>query len=119
MPSRSSAGFVRFAFLMLVLAATGASAQAEEWQVAKASGDVWLTSSNAQLVSLTAASVLRPGEKIQTGRNGRVLLTRGAETILIAPNSLMGLAGATDVGACDHDIAPSWVHRARGREAER
>jgi len=90
MPSRSSAAFVR-TLALVALAATGTFARAEEWQVAKATGEVWVTSTTAQLVSLTTASVLRPGEKIQTGKNGRALLTRGSETILIAPNSLIGL----------------------------
>ena len=87
----NSAAFVRTLLALVALAATGPFARADEWQVAKATGEVWVTSATAQLVSLTTASVLRPGEKIQTGKNGRVLLTRGSETILIAPNSLMGL----------------------------
>ncbi len=35
--------------------------------------------------------MLKPGDTIRTGRNGRVLLTRGAETMLISPNSVIGL----------------------------
>ena len=91
MHSRSNATLVRTLLALVALAATGAFARADEWQVAKATGEVWITSATAQSVSLTTSSVLRPGEKIQTGKNGRVLLTRGAETILIAPNSLIGL----------------------------
>ena len=91
MHSRSNATLVRTLLAMVALTATGAFARADEWQVAKATGEVWITSATAQSVSLTTSSVLRPGEKIQTGKNGRVLLTRGAETILIAPNSLIGL----------------------------
>jgi hypothetical protein len=34
---------------------------------------------------------LKPGDTIRTGRNGRVLLVRGEETILLAPNSVIGL----------------------------
>jgi hypothetical protein len=91
MHSRSNATLVRTLLALVALTATGAFARADEWQVAKATGEVWITSATAQSVSLTTSSVLRPGEKIQTGKNGRVLLTRGAETILIAPNSLIGL----------------------------
>ncbi len=32
-----------------------------------------------------------PGNTVRTGRNGRVLLVRGEESILIAPNSVVGL----------------------------
>jgi hypothetical protein len=35
--------------------------------------------------------MLKPGDSIRTGRNGRVLLIRGTETILIAPNSAIGI----------------------------
>src|SRR6185436_6771770 len=31
------------------------------------------------------------GDSISTGPNGRVLLTRGAETILVSPNSSIGI----------------------------
>ena len=36
--------------------------------------------------------MLKPGDTIRTGRNGRVLLVRGEETILISPNSVVGVA---------------------------
>ena len=49
-----------------------------------ATGDV-------QQVSLKQDEVLKPGDTIRTGRNGRVLLVRGEESILIAPNSVVGL----------------------------
>ncbi len=45
----------------------------------------------AQQVSLTQEGTLKPGDTIRTGRNGRVLLVRGEETILISPNSVVGL----------------------------
>ena len=34
---------------------------------------------------------MKPGDTIRTGRNGRVLLVRGEETILVSPNSVIGL----------------------------
>ena len=40
---------------------------------------------------MTQEDTLKPGDTIRTGRNGRVLLVRGEETILIAPNSVIGL----------------------------
>ena len=42
-------------------------------------------------MSLKQEDVLKPGDTIRTGRNGRVLLMRGEETILISPNSVVGL----------------------------
>jgi hypothetical protein len=61
------------------------------WSVSKSSGEVWIATAGADQVSLHQQEVLNPGDTIRTGRNGRVLLIRGEETILIAPNSVVGL----------------------------
>jgi hypothetical protein len=50
-----------------------------------------MTTSGAQKASLTDDTLLKPGDSIQTGRSGRVLLTRGEATILISPNSVIAL----------------------------
>ena len=77
------------ALAMLVF--SSAWAQASEWVVSKASGQVWVASARAQPVSLGTEMALQPGDSIRTGRNGRVLLMRGEETILVAPNSVVAL----------------------------
>ena len=64
---------------------------AAPWRVSKSSGDVWMTTSGVQQASLTSEATLKPGDSIRTGRSGRVLLTRGEETILISPNSVIAL----------------------------
>jgi hypothetical protein len=73
----------------------GAFAADGEWTVRKSSGEVWTGAAGLQLVSLGQSqaqeTVLKPGDTITTGRNGRVLLVRGQETILIAPNSIVGV----------------------------
>ncbi|WP_458761386.1 FecR domain-containing protein [Afipia sp. TerB] len=61
------------------------------WQVKKSSGEVWMGSSGVQQASVKADEMLKPGDTIRTGRNGRILLVRGEESILIAPNSVVGL----------------------------
>ncbi len=71
-----------------------AMAQADVWTVAKASGDAWIGGSGAQTVSLSQQAQLRPGDSVRTGRNGRVLLVRGQETILVSPNSAISLPEA-------------------------
>src|SRR4029079_14328993 len=38
-----------------------------------------------------AGATLKPGDSIRTGQNGRELLMRGAETILVSPNSAIGI----------------------------
>ena len=78
--------------LVVVLCGGGrALAQDALWHVGKSSGEVWLTGAGVQTVALTGEAVLKPGDSIRTGRNGRVLLARGEETILISPNSIIGI----------------------------
>jgi hypothetical protein len=79
--------------LAMVLAGSSAALAADDgvWSVGKSSGDVWITTAAAAPASLTGEDTLKPGDMIRTGRNGRVLLVRGEETILIAPNSVIGV----------------------------
>lgn len=81
-----------FAAALILGMASGASAAEDGvWSVSKATGEVWIATDGAQQVSLNQEETLKPGNTIRTGRNGRVLLVRGEETILIRPNSVVGL----------------------------
>ena len=82
-----------FLLVMLNISYAGSEAIAEDalWQVSKSSGDFWVTNSGVQQASLTEGATLKAGATIRTGRNGRVLLTRGEENILISPNSVIGV----------------------------
>jgi hypothetical protein len=86
-------GIGRILTMALVLSAASSALAAEDdiWRVGKSSGEVWMTTSGAQQASLTQEEVLKPGDTVRTGRNGRVLLIRGEETILVSPNSVIGL----------------------------
>jgi hypothetical protein len=82
-----------FAFTATAVAAENDSqpnAQ-QSWHVSRFSGDVWLVAPGAQRASLSQEAALSPGDTIRTGPNGRVLLTRGAESMMVAPNSVVGL----------------------------
>ncbi len=78
---------------MFVILSIGMSnfAKADEWQVEKMSGDVWVITDTPSKVALTKATKLKNGDKIRTGQRGRVLLKRNKETILVSPNSVIGL----------------------------
>ena len=88
-----SGGFGRILAMALALGAASIAhaGDGEAWSVSKSSGEVWMTTTGAQQVSLGQEEILKPGDTIRTGRNGRVLLVRGEETILVAPNSVIGL----------------------------
>jgi hypothetical protein len=75
----------------LVIASGAFAADDGSWSVKKSSGEVWMGTSGVQQASVKTDEVLKPGDTIRTGRNGRVLLVRGEESILIAPNSVVGL----------------------------
>jgi hypothetical protein len=86
-------GMCRVLTLAMVLAGSSSALAAEDgvWSISKSSGEVWIATTGAAPASLTQEDSLKPGDTIRTGRNGRVLLVRGEETILIAPNSVIGL----------------------------
>lgn len=74
------------------------SAQERSWRVEKSSGQVWAARPSAQKVSLTKDVELNPGDSIRTGSNGRVLLVRGEERIIISPNSEIGIPAVSQDG---------------------
>ncbi|CCD94497.1 conserved exported hypothetical protein [Bradyrhizobium sp. ORS 375] len=100
----SSKRFLISGLIACLLGAAPAAfaADGEPWVVSKSSGEVWVTSqgstSGATPVSLGREDALKPGDTIRTGPNGRVRLTRGAETMVIAPNSEIGLPAAAKDG---------------------
>jgi hypothetical protein len=67
------------------------AAAQEAWRVQRSSGEVWIGHAGAQPVALTSAAVVNPGDWLRTGPSGRVLLVRGVETILLSPNSTIGV----------------------------
>jgi hypothetical protein len=79
--------------LAMVLVGSSSALAADDglWSVSKSSGEVWIATTGTAPASLTQEDTLKPGDTIRTGRNGRVLLVRGEENILIAPNSVVGL----------------------------
>ncbi|TWB02136.1 FecR family protein [Bradyrhizobium stylosanthis] len=79
------------AALTLGMASAAWAADDGVWSVSKATGEVWIAADGAQQVALNQDETLKPGNTIRTGRNGRVLLVRGEETILISPNSVVAL----------------------------
>jgi hypothetical protein len=79
------------AMLTVVWVSSSAFADERPWSVSKSSGDVSVTTTSGQQSTLAAGVMLNPGDNVRTGQNGRVLLTRGEETILISPNSSIGI----------------------------
>src|SRR4051794_38755565 len=85
---------------MLVIFHAGSAAAGEElvWRVTKSSGEVSVTTAAGDHSALIAGATLQPGDNVRTGQNGRALLMRGVETILVSPNSAIGIPKARKDG---------------------
>ena len=79
------------AAFILAASSVAFAADGGDWIVSKSSGEVWLAGGGVQQVSLKQEDTLKPGDTVRTGRTGRVLLKRGDETILVSPNSVVGV----------------------------
>jgi len=84
--------------LLQALSPNLAVAEDNIWQVSKVSGEAWIAGAGVQQVSLGQATTLKPGDTIRTGRNGRVLLVRGAESMLISANSQVAVPTTSGSG---------------------
>src|SRR5712672_3006355 len=74
-PTRSFCARFFLAAFVVLAAGCGAAAEDVAWRVSKSSGEVWLTTSGVQQASLTDETTLK----------------RGDETMLISPNSIIGI----------------------------
>lgn len=86
---RFASGFV--ACIAVILFALTASAGAADWKVAQMSGQVFVQQGPLQRISLSAGRVLKSGAVVVTSKNGRALLVRGEQTMIVAPNSIVAL----------------------------
>lgn len=77
--------------------AVPALAQQNSWRVEKVSGDVAIVTKTST-ASASKDAVLGAGDAIRTGRNGRVLLIRGKESILVSPGSSITIPDAASDG---------------------
>ena len=89
-----------FLLTVFVLFCTGTAAIADDnnWHVSNTSGNVWVTVGGVQQASLSHSSILKPGDSIRTGQNGRALLVHGEEYMLISPNSAIEIPKETKQG---------------------
>jgi len=120
MPSQSRIpiGLCMRAAFALVTFASGA--EAADWSVEKASGQVWVISDRTSPAVLHKKTILTSGATLQTGPNGRVLLVRDEETIVVTPNTVISLPGETTESGLTRILqqAGSIVVKAQKRDVE-
>jgi len=66
------------------------------WVVAQKSGDVRVIHNGLQPASVPVRAALSPGDVIATGANGRAMLTRGDDYVVVAPGSRLLLPKAEE-----------------------
>ena len=77
---------VKFLPVAIALLFAGA-AHAADWTVARSSGEVTVIQEGARPVALDSEGTIRAGDRIVTGPNGRVMLVRGQESIIVSPET--------------------------------
>ena len=86
-------GIVCIAFFLAV--PRHASAQdPTHWHVVELRGSATVMRPGVSPVSLADNAEVEPGDQIKTEVNGHVILRHGGDTVLIAPNSLVGIPAA-------------------------
>ncbi len=68
------------------------------WTITEMSGRVDIVRTGAAPVALTMGDELRPGDMIETAAGSSAILVRNGESIVVAPNSRMGLPSTNDSG---------------------
>lgn len=63
------------------------------WLLVESSGNVHITASGLRPVALTTGDLIGPGRRIVTDTDGRAVLRRGKNTIVVSPNSILEVPG--------------------------
>ena len=80
---------------VLVLFLFAGQVHAAEWRVVKIIGDAWVQSgAGAKKIAATRGLQLSGRTKIVTGRNGKVVLARGRESMIVGPGSRVDIPTA-------------------------
>lgn len=95
--------FRYFGFITLMLASVSMASQAfaledRAWNVESYAGTVWVKQAALQPIALNPNESLRAGSTIETGEDGRVVLVRGDESIIVSPRTSLALPEHSDNG---------------------
>jgi hypothetical protein len=88
-------------FLLTVFLISGSPAAADEngaWMIVESAGNVHVAKKGIRPISLSSGDLIGPGQRIVTDGDGRAVLRRGKNTIVVSPNSAMEVPGGGDHG---------------------
>jgi hypothetical protein len=77
--------------LLAGVAGFSASAQAEDWRIARSSGEVWVSGGTAPILVSTGSTVPERST-VATGPTGRAMLVRGRESVMVGPGTILTVA---------------------------
>jgi hypothetical protein len=97
-PRNLTSGRILAAAVLMLAASSAHADQGTTWHVDMMSGEATIQSSGAQPIALTPDRTVAPGTVIETGEDGRVVLSRGTESIMISPNSSVAVSPDSDNG---------------------
>lgn len=82
-------------FLMAVIVTIrpAAANDGAAWLLAESSGNVHITANGVRPVALNTGDLIGPGQRIVTDTDGRAVLRRGKNTIVVSPNSILEVPG--------------------------
>lgn len=102
--------------LAIVVLPQLAQAQERAWKVTKWSGAVTWTTAAGQTSTALDGAVVGPGDRLTTGANGRVMMSRGSDVLVMSENSTLQvpvseIAGSTPTivqsrGRISYDVEP-------------
>ena len=81
---------LRIILSILVFLALGMQASATEiWRVTRVLGEAWIINPDRSLKAAATGAVLEDGQTLSTGGSGRVMLVKGAASMLVGPGTSM------------------------------
>ncbi len=100
---------LRMGFAIIVTAAaialtaqSAALAASPSWQVTKISGRAWINHDDTGWQALRPGAALVPGDRVETGMKGHIVLSRQGDLLTVWSNSRFRLPGLDNLGPAAH-----------------
>lgn len=88
-PRRVALALASWIVLAFAVAMPFVHAAERVWKIERFSGDVTVTDSAGKAYAIGPGFLVHPGDRIMTGANGRVMISRGADSIVMSLNALI------------------------------
>ena len=72
------------------------------WKVVEIKGDAQYNQNGSGWKPLNTGTVLKPGSRVKTGKDGRIVISRPGDTVSVSPNSHFGVPAPARKGPVTH-----------------